>query len=64
MSANAEQPMPLFIRVNDCRKWFSVSRDTIYRAAKKGEIKIHKAGARSLLKVSEISDWIEGKSKV
>lgn len=54
---------PIYVPVADSQKVFSVSRDTIYRAAKRGVIKIHKAQGRSLLKVSEVCAWIEGSEK-
>lgn len=50
---------PLYVPVIDSQDWFSISRATIYRAAKKGEITIHKRGGRALLKVAEICNWIE-----
>lgn len=50
---------PLYIPIKQCKDYFSLSRDTIYRAAARGEITIHKVGYRSLLKVSEIEVWIE-----
>jgi hypothetical protein len=54
---------PIYVPVADSKKVFSVSRDTIYRAAKKGLIRIHKAQGRSLVKVSEVCAWIEGNAK-
>ncbi|MBT3142808.1 hypothetical protein DS909_01655 [Phaeobacter gallaeciensis] len=50
---------PLYVPIKQCKDYFSLSRDTIYRAAARGEITIHKVGCRSLLKVSEIEMWIE-----
>ena len=50
---------PLYVPVMEAQSWFSISRVTIYRAAQKSEITIYKAGNRALLKVAEISDWIE-----
>jgi excisionase family DNA binding protein len=50
---------PIYIPIAECQVWFSLSRDTFYRAAKRGEISIHKVGNRSLLKVAEITNWIE-----
>ncbi|WP_139792917.1 helix-turn-helix transcriptional regulator [Pseudophaeobacter leonis] len=58
---NTDQP--IYVPLADSKKVFSVSRDTIYRAAKKGLITIHKAQGRSLLKVSEVCAWIEGGAK-
>ena len=54
---------PIYVPVTDSKKVFSVSRDTIYRAAKKGLITIQKAQGRSLLKVSEVCAWIEGSAE-
>ena len=52
---------PLYISMSDAPTVFSLSRDTFYRAANRGEITIHKRGSRSLLKVAEVEDWIEGR---
>lgn len=57
------QESPIYVPISRCQDVFSVSRDTIYRAAKSGAITIHKASGRSLLKVSEVCAWIEGKSQ-
>jgi len=51
----------IYASIKDSQALFSVSMNTIYRAAKKGQITIHKAGGRSLLKISEVCDWIEGR---
>lgn len=60
----AEAETPIYVPVCDADKWFSISKATIYRAAKRDEIKIHKAGNRSLLKVAEVMKWIEGSAPV
>ena len=52
---------PLYISMSDAPTVFSLSRDTFYRAANRGEITIHKRGSRSLLSVAEVSEWIEGR---
>lgn len=52
---------PLYVRVNEAPKVFGVSVATIYREAKEKRLTIHKRGSISLLKVSEMSAWIEGK---
>lgn len=62
MTARATaQALPLYVSMQEAPRIFSLSRDTFYRAAKRGEITIHKRGSRSLLKVAEVSDWIEGR---
>ena len=53
---------PLYISMSDAPTVFSLSRDTFYRAANRGEITIHKRGSRSLLSVAEVSEWIEGRT--
>ncbi|NRB16080.1 MAG: helix-turn-helix domain-containing protein [Rhodobacteraceae bacterium] len=53
---------PLYVPLIEAPKWFGISRDTVYRARKKGSINIYKAGSRSLLKVTEVNKWIEGSS--
>lgn len=51
----------IYVPISDSKELFSVSSSTVYRAWKKGLITIYKAGGRSLLKVSEVCEWIEGK---
>ena len=64
--------MRIFIGMSEVKDMYGMSRDTFYRAAKRGEITIYKPGGRvytpgekqtgrSLLKVSEVSEWIEGR---
>jgi excisionase family DNA binding protein len=62
MTAQPRAVTPLYVSMADAAQVFSLSRDTFYRAANRGEITIHKRGARSLLRVSEVSDWIEGRT--
>lgn len=50
---------PLYVPLIDAPKWFSISRDTIYRAAKREQIVIYKVGGRSLVKFCEIEEWIQ-----
>lgn len=57
-------PAPIFVRVSACQPRFGIHRATIYRAAKRGEIKIHKRGAMSLLDVAEVSAWIKGSKEM
>jgi len=51
----------IHVPITESKALFSVSSATIFGAAKKGMITIHKAGGRSLLNVSEVCDWIEGR---
>jgi len=53
---------PLYVSIADATQVFGLSRDTFYRAANRGEIIIRKRGTRSLLKVAEVSDWIDGRT--
>lgn len=53
---------PLYVRVNEAPKVFGVSVSMIYREAKAGRLVIYKRGSMSLLKVAEVSAWIEGKN--
>ena len=50
---------PIYVLVIEARKWFGISRDTIYRQRKLGNISIYKAAGRSVLKVAEVRNWIE-----
>lgn len=52
---------PIYVSINDAKAHFSLSRDTFYRAANRGEIRIYKRGSRSLLKVAEVMAWVEGR---
>lgn len=53
---------PLYIRVSRAPEVFGISRPTIYRLAKRGVLTIHKRGGLSLLKVSEVEAYIEGRA--
>lgn len=55
------QPSPIFVRVSQAPEVFGYSTSTIYRLAQRGEIKIHKRGGSSFLRVSEIVAYIEGR---
>ncbi len=59
IAASPPDLAPIYVPLNESAKWFGVSRDTIYRARKRGHLKIYKAGSRSVLKVSEVKYWIE-----
>jgi excisionase family DNA binding protein len=61
MNTQSRTIIPLYVGIKDAVTMFGLSRDTFYRAVNKGEITLHKRGSRSLLQVSEISDWIEGR---
>ncbi|MDC0657415.1 hypothetical protein N6L27_05350 [Leisingera sp. SS27] len=50
---------PIYVPLIEAPKWFGVSRDTIYRASKAGDLEIYKAGSRSILKVTEVQRWVE-----
>ena len=52
-------PQPLYVRVSDAPKVFSVSTDTLYKWDKQGRIRIFKRGGISLVKVAEIAAYIE-----
>lgn len=56
-----EPPMvrPIWIRVSDVARWFGVSRATVYRAAAKGEITIHKQRG-SRVHADEMDAWLRG----
>jgi len=51
-----------FLKVKEATKLYSIGRDTLYNAIKKGELKAYKPNGRDfLLKVIEIEQWIESK---
>ena len=54
---------PIYIRVSRAQEVFDISEDTIRRCADKGELKLHKRGAMTFVKVSEVSAWIENKPR-
>ena len=54
-----EKPNAQSAKSTEAPRIFCLSRATFYRTAKRGGITIHTRGSRSLLKVSEVSDWIE-----
>ena len=55
---------PLFVRMAQCQEVFGVHRATFYRWAADGLITIHKRGAISLLKVSEVEAFLEGREQL
>lgn len=57
----AAQKQQQYCRVSDSQEVFGIHRSTIYRLASKGILTIYKRQGMSLLKVSEVAGWIEGK---
>lgn len=54
--------MKTFLKVKEAVKLFSIGRDCIYNAIRKGELKAYRPNGRDyLLKVSDIELWIESK---
>ena len=53
----------LYVKVSDAPVTFAVSTDTIYRAAKRGELTIYKPVGVALLKVAEVEAWIAGRTQ-
>ena len=58
------KPAPIFVRVSAVQERFGLHRATIYRAAQRGEITIHRRGSMSFVEVAEISAWITGENKL
>lgn len=54
---------PLFVRVSAAQERFGIHRATVYRAAQRGELTIHKRGAMSWLETAEMIAWIKGCEK-
>jgi hypothetical protein len=52
---------PLYVRVSPSQEVFGILPSTIHRAARRGEIAIHKRGSASFLLVDEIERWIDGR---
>lgn len=51
-----------FMKIREAATYFSVSKDVLYRAIKKGELKAYKPNGRDyLVKVIEVEKWIESK---
>lgn len=51
-----------FMKIREAAAYFSVSKDVLYRAIKKGELKAYKPNGRDyLVKVIEVEKWIESK---
>jgi predicted DNA-binding transcriptional regulator AlpA len=61
--AQTAAAMPIFVRLSASQERFGVHRSTLYRAAERGEIKIHKRGAMSWVETAEVSAWIMGCKK-
>lgn len=51
---------PIYIRPGQAPAVFGVSRSTIYKWAKKGHVRIYKQGEISLVKVTEVENFITG----
>lgn len=49
----------LFVRMVDATDMFGPSRATFYRAAARGEIKVHTGSGCSLLEIAEVVSWIK-----
>lgn len=56
-------PAHLYVRVSDAPRVFGVSVSTIRRRVKEGRFTIYKRGGASLLKIAEVSAWIEGEKE-
>ena len=54
-----DRPKRRYVRVCDAPNVWGVSVDTIYKAAKAGQLKIYKPIGVSLLKVTEVDAWVE-----
>jgi hypothetical protein len=52
---------PLYVRMSAAPGVFAMSRATLYRAASRGDLTIHKRGGCSLLSVDQVRDWIENR---
>ncbi len=50
---------PIYVRVADAPAVLGLSRDSIERAHKRGELAIYKPVGVALLKIEEVSAWIE-----
>jgi excisionase family DNA binding protein len=51
-----------FLKVKEATKLYSIGRDTLYNAIKKGELKAYKPNCRDyLIKVTELEAWIQSK---
>jgi excisionase family DNA binding protein len=51
-----------FLKVKEAAKQYSVGRDTLYNAIKRGELKAYKPNCRDyLIKVTELETWIQSK---
>ncbi|WP_412508784.1 helix-turn-helix transcriptional regulator [Roseovarius sp. SYSU LYC5161] len=51
---------PEFVRISQVQSIFGVSRATLYRAAQRNEITIHRRGPMSFISVKEMRHWITG----
>lgn len=54
---------PIFCRVVDAPAVFGLSRATIYRMVKSGDLNLYRLGTMSFLKVSEVAALIEGRAR-
>lgn len=59
-----EKMKPLYVRLSQAKDTFGIHRATFYRWAAAGRIRIYKKGPISLLKVSEIEVFLEGRAEL
>lgn len=55
------RPLPLaeYLSVDDSAALTGLSRETLYRRAKEGRLKLHKVGARTLVKRTDLVAFVE-----
>lgn len=57
---NVSATAPITCRPLQARSVFGVSRDTIYRWAKQGHVRLYQRGGMTFLRVDEVRDFITG----
>jgi excisionase family DNA binding protein len=52
--------MELALSVNEAARRAGVGRSSLYEAIHRGELPLRKIGRRSLIRVADLSAWIDG----
>ena len=55
--------VPLAVSIPEATRLTGLGRSTLYAEIQKGNLKLTKVGARSLIKMSDLRAWLDAKSE-
>ena len=61
-TTSVSETQPIYVRVNVAAGLIGVSAAKVWAAMRSGELRRVKCGGRTLIKVSELEDWVEGRT--